>query len=202
MDPLGLVSREEAIAAVKLNSRIKPFLSAKPRQGNMPARAAVYSNKQINKKWNAMVENDIAKHIKAGRMPACPPSASNICTNCDMGSGGWKQYGGDTKIYHCGFDGFLENRIPNKSNPAPANECFYDNSGKLVDEKHTWSGCRGTPDYFPYYGTAYPSDAVRGGNHLSYKEPGGPKGPSLTHTNIGEEAAASIEYYKKYPDRK
>ena len=123
-----------------------------------------------------------------------------------------QKYGSSYKVFHCGFDGYLENRISTDINPVPANECFYDDSGVLVDENHTWKGCRGTPtpDYFPFYGTAFPSDVVRGANHVSYKESGGPKGPSIaykkpsiTYANIGEEAAAaSIEYYKKYPDRK
>src|SRR5439155_14977891 len=71
-------------------------------------------------------------------MPACPETLSAT----DSVPAGWKPYHGDSSWFHCGFRGILEDRIPTPSDPQ--NECFYDNSGKLVDASHPFAGCRGT----------------------------------------------------------
>jgi hypothetical protein len=59
---------------------------------------------------------------------------------------GWKQYFGNSSIFHCGYRGILEDRIPSPEDPQ--NECFYDNNGTLVDENHPHAGCRGTPNQY------------------------------------------------------
>jgi len=77
--------------------------------------------------------------------PARPPSALTLdyrCTPRDL----WKPYYGDPDIFHCGFEGFLENREPTPENPIA--ECFYDNSGNLVDENHRYASYAGTPDQY------------------------------------------------------
>ena len=72
------------------------------------------------------------------RMLACPPQYQI--------SKDWKPYRGDTNVFHCGFRGILERRIPTPENPQ--NECFYDNDGTLVDNLHEFSGCQGTPNQY------------------------------------------------------
>lgn len=102
-------------------------------------------------------------------------------------------------MFHCGFKGVLENRIPGENNNnAPANECFYDDAGSLVTESHDDDGCRGTPDYFPYFGTGTDADDDRFTQHKD-DDPGGPNGPSKTHSSLGAEALA--ESYKYQTDK-
>lgn len=60
----------------------------------------------------------------------------------------WKSYVGDSRVFHCGFEGYLENRR-NLCDTTAIGECFYDNGGKLVTENHRYPSCRGTPDDFP-----------------------------------------------------
>jgi RHS repeat-associated protein len=59
----------------------------------------------------------------------------------------WNAYYGDPDWFHCGFEqGFLENRDPTPEDPMA--ECFYDDKNILVDEKHPYSLCGGTPDQY------------------------------------------------------
>lgn len=70
------------------------------------------------------------------RMPAmCPPRKP-------VG----KPYEGLPSAFHCGYEGFLENRRPSRSQPIA--ECFYDERGRLVDQSHPYAGCGGTPDQY------------------------------------------------------
>lgn len=136
-----------------------------------------------------MYEADIEKHLKAGNMSPCPSSRPTSCTSCAEGSGGWKEYGGNSNFFHCGFKGVLENRIPGENNnDAPANECFYDSNGVLVDEKNDtrWE-CRGTPDYYPYFGTGTDADEARMSPHTT-EDAGGTLGPSKTSFNLSVES--------------
>ncbi|WP_348549784.1 RHS repeat-associated core domain-containing protein [Psychrobacter sp. KFRI-CH2-11] len=116
VDPLGLVTREAAIKSLANDSTVQPKIPARARHGRNPSRPEEYSAQQINERWSDMYQKDIARHIRAGRMPSCPSSAPNVCTSCNIGSGGWKKYGGNPNAFHCGFDGYLENRVPNKRN--------------------------------------------------------------------------------------
>src|SRR5688500_2842682 len=52
------------------------------------------------------------------RMPAMCPARRPI------GDSRWKPYEGLPSVFHCGYDGFLENRRPSRSQPVA--ECFYD----------------------------------------------------------------------------
>jgi hypothetical protein len=74
------------------------------------------------------------------RMLACPSRLSG------QTPAGWQSYHGDSSVFHCGFRGILEDRIPTRDDPQ--NECFYDHSGVLVDQNHPFSGCRGTPNQY------------------------------------------------------
>ncbi|KCZ70539.1 hypothetical protein ANME2D_02559 [Candidatus Methanoperedens nitroreducens] len=74
------------------------------------------------------------------RIQACPPSWP------DPVPSGWQRYHGNPNVFHCGFRGILENRIPTPDDPQ--NECFYDHSGTLVDQNHPYAGCRGTPNQY------------------------------------------------------
>ena len=74
------------------------------------------------------------------RMLDCPSSLSEIDPTR------WKSYQGDPSVFHCGFTGFLEDRAPTDDDLQ--NECFYDQSGALVTERHQFAGCRGTPNRY------------------------------------------------------
>ena len=73
-------------------------------------------------------------------MKACPKIPTR--NNPD-----WKPYSGDSSVFHCGYEGFLEaNIIP--SYQRKMNKCFYDEKGILVDKNHKYSKCGGTPNSF------------------------------------------------------
>jgi hypothetical protein len=49
----------------------------------------------------------------------------------------------------CCYQVLLEEREPGTpGNPAPQNECVYDEQGNLVDKSHPYAGCRGTPNEY------------------------------------------------------
>jgi hypothetical protein len=75
------------------------------------------------------------------RMPAMCPARK------PTGDSRWKPYEGFPSVFHCGYDGFLENRRPSRSQPVA--ECFYDELSQLVDQNHPYAGCRGTPNQYP-----------------------------------------------------
>ena len=154
----------------------------------------IYSGNDVYDTWKTVEDAYIANMIRTGKMSPCPKSAPNACVSCKVGSGGWKKYGGNPNWFHCGFDGYLENRIPNKSNPAPTNECFYDSNGVLVDESHKWNGCRGTPDYFPFFGTGTDADNTRRKPHATI-DTGGTLGPSKSHSSLWLEALVESGKY-------
>ncbi|MEO5368209.1 MAG: hypothetical protein H7831_18020, partial [Magnetococcus sp. WYHC-3] len=52
-----------------------------------------------------------------------------------------------SRAFHCGFEGYLENRHPTPE--APVAECFYDDRSRLVDEQHSYAGCKGTANQYP-----------------------------------------------------
>ncbi|MGP5505712.1 RHS repeat-associated core domain-containing protein, partial [Psychrobacter celer] len=198
VDPLGLVTREAAIKSLANDSSVQPVISAKARHGRNPGRPAKYSEQKINERWYDMYQKDVARHLKAGRMQPCPSSAPKACTSCGENDK-WREYVGDSTVYHCGFDGYLENRIPSKRNPAPINECFYDHGGDLVAEGHVDYGCRGTPDYYPSFG-----GAVSIWNHFKL-DAGGPPGPSSSnlYEDISEESKkATQRFYQRNPKQK
>jgi hypothetical protein len=74
------------------------------------------------------------------RMLPCPSRWTNPIPS------GWQRYHGDSSVFHCGFRGILEERIPTPEDPQ--NECFYDLSGVLVDQNHPYAGCGGTPNQY------------------------------------------------------
>ena len=74
----------------------------------------------------------------SGLTAKCPSSPPRNDKN-------WIKYYGDPKIFHCGYDGYLENRQPTRISPMA--ECFYDGR-RLVTENHPFSACGGTPDQY------------------------------------------------------
>lgn len=75
-------------------------------------------------------------------MRACPPTLRG-----DQDTpAGWQSYHGNASVFHCGFRGILENRVPTPEDPQ--NECFYDHSGTLVTPGHPFAGCGGTPNQY------------------------------------------------------
>ena len=197
VDPLGLrftgYTMQDARQNLRngSNPKIKPISPEKQGAGwIVPAK---YSKSDVFDEWLRM-EASFAK----GKMTPCPAKEPTACTSCTK-KDKWRKYGGNPTMFHCGFDGYLENRVPTDANPAPTNECFYDNSGKLVIESHDYGGCRGTPDYFPYYGGEVKGDLGRVYDHM-INDSGGPPGPSRNFKNIGDEAeAATKKYYDDHP---
>ncbi len=72
--------------------------------------------------------------------------------------------------FHCGFEVYKE---ANPS-PWPAQECAYDEMGKLVGPGHTFKACAGTPDDYadPKWDGTW-SDLVNAFNH-TFNDRGGP----------------------------
>jgi RHS repeat-associated protein len=142
----------------------------------------------------AYVENNPVNWFDLmGLTRACPLRKEGIQAETQY----WRPYPGDSKQYHCGFDGYLEVREDECDDSAVA-ECFYDCSGTLVDETHPYKGCRGTPDEYPV-----PRDWW---NHLDIvhdhmtKDKGGPNGPSDVADNLGDEAyQESRRYFRENP---
>ena len=86
------------------------------------------------------VGNDPVNLVDPSGLTAnCPVSPPNINKM-------WKKYPGPPEVFHCGYDTYLENRNPSKNDPIA--ECVYDENKKLVDSKHKYKGCRGTPDQY------------------------------------------------------
>lgn len=52
--------------------------------------------------------------------------------------------------FHGGMEGYLENKDP--SPESPQQECFYDDSGNLIDENHDYAGMRGTANEYDGHG--------------------------------------------------
>lgn len=65
------------------------------------------------------------------------------------GASGWRPYVGYPEVFHCGFEGYLEDRDPSPDRPIA--ECFYDERGRLVDDGHPYAGCKGTADNYGAY---------------------------------------------------
>lgn len=81
--------------------------------------------------WTTVDSSDTEAWREPVRMPAmCPARKPN-------GDGRWKRYEGYPWWFHCGYEGFLENRRPSRSQPIA--ECFYDEEGRLVDQNHPYS---------------------------------------------------------------
>jgi hypothetical protein len=76
------------------------------------------------------------------RAAKCPTHLADS----DPTPAGWKDYFGDPSVFHCGYRGILEDRAPAPGDPM--NECFYDHSGRLVDDSHPYAACGGTPDEY------------------------------------------------------
>lgn len=197
VDPLGLrftgYSLDNAVVSLRGDESIVPVYTTMTGH-------KMYSKHQIYDRWNKLEKAYLAKMISTRKMLNCPKSAPTACSTCKVGSSKWRVYGGDSPeksiLFHCGFDGYLENRVPNNNNPAPTNECFYDDDGNLVTESHEYGGCRGTPDYYPFFGTGDLTDKERKGPHTDI-DSGGQAGPSRTHANIGIEAAVESAKYLK-----
>jgi RHS repeat-associated protein/uncharacterized repeat protein (TIGR02543 family) len=74
-----------------------------------------------------------------GLTAKCPTSPPK----CDPN---WVPYYGNPAVFHCGFEGYLENRSPTPDDPI--GECFYDDFKSLVDVNHSYASCGGTPDQY------------------------------------------------------
>jgi len=77
-----------------------------------------------------------------GLTATCPSSPQVPRNNSNL----WVPYYGNPYWFHCGYEGYLENRDPTPDNPIA--ECFYDEKDNLVDENHKYPKCGGTPDQY------------------------------------------------------
>lgn len=84
--------------------------------------------------------------------------------------------------FHGGMEGYLENKDP--SPESPQQECFYDDSGNLIDENHQYAGMRGTANEYD----GHKGDSSELWNHL-YNDSGG------IWQNGGEAFSTSVESY-------
>jgi len=55
------------------------------------------------------------------------------------------------ELFHCGYTCFLEKRkcTGDSCVKDPVGEACYDEKNKLVDDKHPYCNCKGTPDQYP-----------------------------------------------------
>ena len=100
---------------------------------------ALHSRPEANDALARMLSSD---RRTLQRMVACPPRLMDT----DPTPSGWQSYHGTPAVFHCGYRGILEDRLPTPDDPQ--NECFYDHSGTLVDQNHQYAGCRGTPNQY------------------------------------------------------
>ena len=116
--------------------------------------------------------------------PASPPISNR----------NWIPYHGDSSWFHCGFNGYLENRKPTYDNPQ--GECFYDKNGNLVDQNHPSSGAGGSSNQYdskdnPFLHTVWddggivwagiPAFIASRGKCESLKPPEPPENPTSTN---------------------
>ena len=95
----------------------------------------------------ALLARAVADRQTLQRMAACPVRLSPK----DPIPPGWKSYFGPSWVFHCGYRGILEKRPPSPGNPM--NECFYDETGRLVDDNHPHAECGGSPDEYDASGS-------------------------------------------------
>jgi hypothetical protein len=95
----------------------------------------------------ALLARAVAERQTLQRMAACPARLSPT----DPIPAGWKPYFGPSWVFHCGYRGILEKRKPAPGDPM--NECFYDETGRLVDDTHPHAECGGSPDEYDASGS-------------------------------------------------
>ncbi|OSM00475.1 hypothetical protein [Magnetofaba australis] len=83
-------------------------------------------------------KNDPAYRAAENRCPGSPP----------RGNSSWKPYAGPSSVFHCGYEGYHEQGFT-PTPEKPTAECFYDETGKLVNRNHPYAGCGGTPNQYP-----------------------------------------------------
>ncbi|RRD91035.1 hypothetical protein [Conchiformibius steedae] len=126
-----------------------------------PNSTIVFGVEALDKHWDYLTNygagNELIEHFKKDPLysnyqqglsnmkpcPSTPPKSNN---------NNWKSYVGNDKIYHCGNGTtgnvtILEKTNVQLSDNRLMNECVYIN-GVLVDHKHKYAGCVGTPDRF------------------------------------------------------
>jgi hypothetical protein len=126
---MSLPAREPAASAPEAQTAPP---AAAPRSAGLPASVLALQRAAGNRATVAMIQ----------RMAPCPATLRAS----DPTPPGWKPYFGASSVFHCGFRGILEDRKPTPTDPM--NECFYDDSGTLVDASHPYAACGGTPDYY------------------------------------------------------
>ena len=105
------------------------------------------SDDLLEEEGAALLARAVAERQTLQRMAACPVRLSPK----DPIPAGWKSYFGPSWVFHCGYRGILEKRKPAPGNPM--NECFYDETGRLVDDKHPHAECGGSPDEYDASGS-------------------------------------------------
>lgn len=101
----------------------------------------------LEEEGTALLARAVAERQTLQRMAACP---ARLSPKAPIPTG-WKPYFGPSWVFHCGYRGILEKRTPSPGNPM--NECFYDETGRLVDDKHPHAECGGSPDEYDASGS-------------------------------------------------
>ena len=105
------------------------------------------SEDSLEEEGPALLARAVADRQTLQRMAACP---AHLSPKAPIPTG-WKSYFGPSWVFHCGYRGILEKRKPSPGNPM--NECFYDETGRLVDDKHPHAECGGSPDEYDASGS-------------------------------------------------
>ena len=153
--------------------------------------------------YEYVLGNPLSWSDPSGLTASCPAKLSQVSkTTCDANAPqGWVPYGGDPDVYHCGATVFLEKRTNVASAvDDPIAECAYDAAGGLIDEKHPYSMCRGTPDQYPFYG--FSESSLSTGWHHMVDDSGGPAifgGGSSLGSKAKKESQRYADDYAKDP---
>lgn len=95
----------------------------------------------------------------------CPPTSDSAeLQNQEK----WESYDNrwGNYLFHGGMEGYLEKTDPSPENPQQ--ECFYDESGALIDKDHEYAGMGGSANEYDGHGDSF-SDL---GNHTFYDKGG------------------------------
>ena len=132
--------------AVILKSPVTTLKRFSPRSSQpffrKPGRGGFFNKNRTIRSAGFQIQAKSSSVPEIQMMASCPPRL----IHSDPVPSGWQAYHGNPNWFHCGFRGILEDRLPTPEDPQ--NECFYDIGGRLVDENHEYSGCRGTPNQY------------------------------------------------------
>jgi hypothetical protein len=136
----------EGVRAMAIAMGLQPTAGMTTTPGNRPVLTATPSSDRL------AADDQPQQPIHRGPKPVprrTPKPPAQCPRRPPRGARGWRSYSenGDPRWFHCGYEGYLEDRDPSPEHPVA--ECFYDEQGRLVDEGHPYAGCEGTADSYP-----------------------------------------------------